>query len=168
MDATPQAPASVRRARQDDYDAVTRLLEQVDEMHRAALPWLFRAPAGPARPAAEFEASLTAADRAIWVAVDASDRALGVAIGLMRSTTEHPLIRPARYGLLDVLVVDVPARGRGLGRALALAFEQWAIAEAAEWLEVKVYAFNDAARRAYAAQGYAPLALQLRKPLGGG
>ena len=62
----------------------------------------------------------------------------------------------------------MPARGRGLGRALALAFEQWAIAEAAEWLEVKVYAFNDAARRAYAAQGYAPLALQLRNPLGGG
>ena len=168
MDATPQSPASVRRARKDDYDAVTRLLEQVDETHRAALPWLFREPAGPARPAAEFETSLAADDRAIWVAVDASDRALGVAIGLMRSTTEHPLIRPARYGLLDVLVVDVPARGRGLGRALTLAFEQWAVAEAAEWLEVKVYAFNGAAQRAYAAQGYAPLALQLRKPLGGG
>ena len=46
MDTTPQSPASVRRARQDDYDAVTRLLEQVDEMHRVALPWLFRARSG--------------------------------------------------------------------------------------------------------------------------
>lgn len=168
MDAAPQSPASVRRARKDDYDAVNRLLEQVDHMHRDALPWLFRAPNGPARPASEFATLLAGPDSMVWVAVDAAGRPLGVAIGLMRSTTDHPLIRPARYGVLDVLVVDATARGRGLGRALTLGFEDWAAAEGAEWLEVKVYAFNESAQRAYAAQGYAPLTLQLRKPLGSG
>lgn len=123
MDATPPAFGGIRRARHDDFDAISRLLEQVDQMHRDALPWLFRAPNGPARPANEFEALRAGPDSAIWVATDAADRPLGVAIGLMRSTTDHPLIRPARYGVLDVLVVDLRARGRGLGRALTLGFE---------------------------------------------
>lgn len=167
MDAAP-ATAVLRRACLADHDAICALLAQVDAMHRSALPWLFREPIGPARPLAEFESLLAGPDSAVWVVPDSADRPFGVAIGLMRSTTAHPLIRPGRYGLLDVLVVDHSVRGRGLGRALTQAFEAWARGLGAEWLEVKVYAFNEAARRAYDAQGYAPLALQLRKPLGGG
>lgn len=166
MDAAP-AEVALRRARLADHDAIGALLSQVDSMHRSALPWLFREPVGPARPLAEFEGLLAGPDSAVWVVPDSADQPLGVAIGLMRPTTVHPLIRPARYGLLDVLVVDQAARGRGLGRALTQAFEAWARGQGAEWLEVKVYAFNEPARRAYDAQGYAPLALQLRKPLGG-
>lgn len=155
---------TIRRARAGDHESIALLLGQVDDLHRQALPWLFRAPDQPPRPADAFADRLADTDSAVLVAEDAHGRVLGVAIGLLRATPAHALVRPARFGLLDVLVVDPAWRGQGLGRALVAAFEDWSRERGAEWFEVKVYAFNDDARRRYESLGYSPLSLQLRKP----
>lgn len=152
----------IRRAHLDDHAACCALLEQVDRLHREALPWMFREAPREPRPAADFAAMLDSPEAAVFVA-DAGS-VVGVAMALLRSTPEHPLFQPRRYGLLDNLVIDAGWRGRGLGRALTAAFEDWALAQGAAWLEVNVYTFNADASGAYASMGYAPLSQRLRKP----
>jgi hypothetical protein len=46
---TTSHTATIRTARLDDYAAVCRLMDGVDELHRDRLPWMFKAAAAQAR-----------------------------------------------------------------------------------------------------------------------
>lgn len=56
---------------------------------------------------------------------------------------------------VDNLVVRERWRGRGIGRGLMAASLAWARGQQASHLEVSVHDFNEAARRFYAAAGFA-------------
>lgn len=156
------AEPTVRRARIQDYEAVSRLFDSLDTLHRERLPWMFRVPPSVPRTAEFFAETLTRDDAAVFVA-DA-DGIVGLAHGLMRAAPDLPIFVPQRWGVLDSLVVDAAWRRRGIGRRLAYAIDEWAFGQGAAWVEVSVYDVNDEARQFYEALGYLPLRTIIRKP----
>lgn len=154
--------ATIRRARLDDYAQACRLMDALDELHRDHLPWIFKTPDGQPRSEAYFSDLLSRDDSGVFVA-DAG-HVVGVALGLLRSAPEFPVFRKLRGGVLDGLVVDPMWRGRGIGKRLTHAVEEWALESGASWIELNVYEFNTEARRFYESLGYLPFSTKLRKP----
>jgi GNAT superfamily N-acetyltransferase len=85
------------------------------------------------------------ADRRTFIAVDADDRWLGIAI-----------VRPIGSGraVVNAMWVAPEARRRGAARALCEACTGWATAFGCRTLEISVVEGNTAARRAYETAGF--------------
>lgn len=66
---------------------------------------------------------------------------------------------------IGILAVSSAAEGRGAGRALIEAAEEWARAEALDIISLNVFASNQRARSVYERLGYAPETLHYAKPL---
>jgi ribosomal protein S18 acetylase RimI-like enzyme len=66
---------------------------------------------------------------------------------------------------IGILAVSSAAEGRGAGRALITAAEEWARAEALDLITLNVFASNHRARSVYERLGYAPETLHYGKPL---
>src|SRR5260221_13554104 len=145
-------PLTIRRALPEDYTSVCRLLEQLDDVHRERLPWLFRAPELPPRNAAFLEQLLSGEGSSILVA-DVG-RLVGVAEVLLRAAPAFPVFVRQTFGVVESIFVEPDARRRGGGTALAHAAEEWARERGAAWVELGVYEFNDVARRFYESLGY--------------
>ena len=111
-----RADFTVRVARVDDYDAVCELLDEVDRLHREQLPWLFRAPDGPARSRELFESWLNEPN---WVALvaEADSLLVGVATGQLRSYPDTGLFVPQHCAVLDGLGVTASWRRRDRAHA---------------------------------------------------
>ena len=165
-----------------DYSAVCRLLDLLDDVHRCRVPWLFRDTDGQPRTRDEYRALIADPDSTVLVARSApaavSDAAaaearaeapdvIGVVLALVRSTPDFPVFVPARFGVIDNLVVAPECRRLGIGRALSDAAAVWAKSRGAAWIELGVYEFNEEARRFYEALGYQTLTRKLVKPLPG-
>jgi diamine N-acetyltransferase len=129
-------------------------LAQVDELHREALPWLFRKLEQP-RSREVLEQFITAPGCATFVATDAAESpAVGVLVVMLREANKSPMVRPARVAEIDSLAVDETARRRGVGRRLVQAALSWARDVQAERTELGVYEFNDQARLFWESMGF--------------
>lgn len=140
-----------------------RLLDALDQIHRERVPWLFRATNEPARTRQEYAELIEGPDSTLITAV--APQVIGVALVLLKSTPAFPVFVPARFAVVDNLVVESAWRRSGVGTALTRAAEDWARARGASWLELGVYEFNDSARAFYEALGYGPVTRKLHKPL---
>jgi GNAT superfamily N-acetyltransferase len=87
---------------------------------------------------------------AVLVAVDDNDRPLGVA-----SATSHATLHTkGGVAYITALVTDADARGRGVGRALVNAIEQWARERGADRLSVTSAEHRSGAHAFYPACGF--------------
>ncbi|HYP74960.1 MAG TPA: GNAT family N-acetyltransferase [Polyangiaceae bacterium] len=155
---------TVRPATIADYDQMCALLAEVDELHRVNLPWMFQKPAAEPRPSDFFERLLENDDSELLVA-DAGHGLVGVAMALLRQSPDFALFVTQSWCVLDNIAVAQAFRRRGVGSALIRAAERWARHRGANWIELGVYEFNEAARAFYQALGYGPVSTKLRKPL---
>jgi ribosomal protein S18 acetylase RimI-like enzyme len=153
----------IRPAVPDDYQEITALLAEVDELHRVQLPWLFGAPKIEPRPREFFDRLLSEQSSTILVADAAS--VVGIATVLIRTAPEFPVFIVQTWAVLDNIAVSKTWRRRGVGKALTHAAENWAQQQNLSWLELGVYEFNAGARAFYEALGYLPVSTKLRKPL---
>lgn len=132
----------VRRARIEDLDALADLCGQLGY------------PTSPARLGERF-ARLVSGDHVLFVTVDADDRPRGWLHAQRQvSLTDDPT------ALVSGLVVDEGQRGRGLGRLLMRAAEDWARTQGLAILRLRSRSTRSGAHAFYRALGYEELKVQ--------
>lgn len=155
---------TIRPAADDDYDGLAAVYIEVDELHREALPRMFRAPDGPALGRAYFASMLAGEDSALIVA-DRGGAIVGFARLQARLAPDTPYHRPRRWVEVDTLAVLSEVQRGGVGRALMLAAESWARERGIAEIELNVYEFNRRAIAFYERIGYVTQSRRMRRSL---
>lgn len=150
---------TIRRATKADLPAVIAMLDEVDELHRTALPWLFREVDQP-QTNDFLEGYCSELDRTMLLATEDGSLA-GVLYMFLRQPARAPIVRPTLVAEIDTLVVGHAFRRRGVGKRLVEAALQWARDNGATRTELGVYEFNDAARAFWASLGFQTLSRRL-------
>jgi ribosomal protein S18 acetylase RimI-like enzyme len=151
----------IRRARVDDWEAARALWREIDELHAGLAPAYFR----PAmRADREWRERLAEPDAAIFVA-ERDGAVVGFAAARVYETPPDPGMVQLRRGHLEMLIVDMAHRRRGLGQALMEAVTDWARRQRAAELVLTVWEGNREAEAFYERLGYTVLSRVLRAPL---
>jgi ribosomal protein S18 acetylase RimI-like enzyme len=154
--------AQVRRARYDDWPAITRLLREIDDLHAALAPQYFRA---ATRDESEWRRVLADPTAMVFVATIGPFAAPPVGLIAIRvyDTPADPAMVPRRRGHVETLVVAPTQRRRGIGRGLLAEAKDWARAQGAVELVLTTWSGNAAADAFYESLGYEPLSRVLHK-----
>jgi GNAT superfamily N-acetyltransferase len=155
----------IREARERDYEALCAIIEEVDRMHREALPDRFKAPEGPARERIYIDNAIRAPDVGLLVA-EIEGQVVGFVHLIVKDVPDIPILMRRRYASVDNLAVRRAHRRRGVGRVLMKRAQAWAWANGATSIELTVYAFNRPAQDFYRRLGYETLSHHVWKPLG--
>lgn len=154
---------TVRRLEMRDFPELHLLFEEVDRLHREALPRYFRKSEIPARTPETFSTWLEDPNTALFGAertkIDWGD------LYSFRAVAATPLHVPRGFGLIDVLVVAPEARNSGVGAALMKEAQTWAKNKGATQMEINVWEFNSLAMSFYEKQGYRTQSRKLSMPL---
>jgi diamine N-acetyltransferase len=150
----------IRRAVMADLEAVGALLEDGDDLHRSALPWLLRRVDGP--PLTDFlEAYVSKHDHAMFLAVAPGGSLAGVLYMFLRQPSRAPIVKPTVVAEIDALVVNGAFRRQHIGTRLVEAALDWARVSEATRTELGVYEFNETARAFWASIGFQTLSRRL-------
>lgn len=150
----------IRRACETDLAGVIALLDEVDDLHRRALPWLFRHLDG-ANQTQFLEPYVSKDDHAMFLAVADDGTLVGVLYMFLRQPGRAPIVRPTLVAEIDTLVVKSSCRRQGLGKRLVEAALRWAYTSGATRTELGVYEFNDATRAFWTSVGFQTLSRRL-------
>jgi ribosomal protein S18 acetylase RimI-like enzyme len=160
----------IRRAREEDWEAVQVLWREVDDLHASLAPGYFRK---TARSAGEWRDLITAADAAVFVAEAPRqdggggrvDRLRGVVSVRVYETPPDPAMVPLRRGHVEMLVVSAAQQRHGVGTRLMHEVASWARRQGAAELVLTVWAGNRAAEAFYDRLGYRELSRVLSTKL---
>ncbi|AHG88155.1 GCN5-related N-acetyltransferase [Gemmatirosa kalamazoonensis] len=143
----------IRDAVPADAPAISRIALEVQRLHAAALPSVFK-PAGPDTfPPPVIEARMTTPGHRFWVAVED-----GAVVGYVAATVQHEPESPWKHAAtvctLDQMGVAEHRRGCGAGAKLVDAVRTAAAAAGATEVRLNVWSFNEGARAFYARCGF--------------
>jgi GNAT superfamily N-acetyltransferase len=151
---------TIRRAVMADLEAVGALLQDLDDLHRGALPWLLRRVDGP--PLTDFlEAYVSKHDHAMFLAVAPEGSLVGVLYMFLRQPARASIVAPTVVAEIDALVVNGAFRRQHIGTRLVQAALNWASVSGATRTELGVYEFNELARVFWASIGFHTLSRRL-------
>ena len=154
----------IRPAIITDYEQLCELFDEVDILHREALPAIFRKSDGQAR-SRERVVHLISGPAGTILVVEHDGRFQGLAVISENDASTNPLHVPRRVFEIVTIVVRKAARGRGIGKLLMSASLKWAKQHGAEQVEITAYAFNEDAVRMYTAAGFTMLRHRMVLPL---
>ncbi len=139
----------IRLASEQDYDAVERIMKQVQRMHVDWRPDIYM-DTDPVLPYDRYLAHL--AEQQVYVA-DLEGEAVGLLICLVRHISGGP-VRERDVLFVDSMAVEERYRGRGIGRKLFDTVLQLCREQEYDGLELQVNARNTKARDMYEKYGF--------------
>jgi GNAT superfamily N-acetyltransferase len=151
---------TIRRAVREDLPAIIAMLDEVDDLHRRALPWLFRQVDEP-RSAGLLDDYVSKQDRTMLLATTSEAALAGVLYMFMRQPARAAIVQPTLIAEIDVLIVSRSVRRQGIGTRLVQAALQWATDKGATRTELGVYEFNESAHAFWASVGFRTLSRRL-------
>ena len=149
MDA--RSDVIVRRAGRDDATEIARLALEVQAVHVAARPDIFKP--GGGETASEIAERIDAAGERYWVAL-IDEHTVGYAYARVIDEPDTRWKYAMRTVLLDQMGVDARHRSRGIGERLWRAVHDGAVADGATRVVLSVWSFNPDARRFYERLGF--------------
>ena len=143
----------VRLATPDDAPVIVELALEVQELHVAGRPDIFK-PGGCDTPP-EIVARIESDDQFYWVAVH-DGAIIGYAFARVIAEPENRWKYATRILMLDQMAVAWRSRRLGAGTALWDAVRELAVALGVDRIVLNVWAFNVPARRFYERMGLTP------------
>jgi ribosomal protein S18 acetylase RimI-like enzyme len=155
---------ATRLATMGDYDAICRLLKQVDQHHVEILPNVFKSFDGPARPR-ELIASHVEASDAAYILAEMDSKLVGFVNLKKAAHPNYPMFKPHEFALIENLVVDEAHRRKGVGTILFEEARKWALARDLKHIQLTVWVANAPATAFYAKLGFKPIHARMELPL---
>ncbi len=139
---------TIRPARDRDIPGVMRLLVQVDMVHHAIRPDLFKGPATKYTED-ELKAIFRNEKTPVFVCTDENGQVLGHCFCCVKQHVGHNVLTDVKTLYIDDLCVDEAHRGQHIGKALYDHVLDFARASGCYNVTLNVWAGNDAAKRFY-------------------
>ncbi|QKF99146.1 GNAT family N-acetyltransferase [Aeromonas hydrophila] len=141
----------IRKAREQDIDAILELNRQIGEIHFAQAPQVFCPPSPEER--AFLLAAIVAEGRLFCVA-EQEGAVAGFLTARIDINETIPFLSKEPICRIGTLVVDEGHRSRGIGKALIAHCDEWGKAQGASQLRLEVMAFNERAKALYERLGF--------------
>ena len=141
----------IRRITRWDYDAVDRLLLQLQQADARSRPDLF-APMKHYMPRDTFDSLLSNDNIIAFLAQEQREVVACCFVSILDRSSAHPV----KVAYIDLLVVDAAHRRQGIGKRMFAEVARQARRAGAQKVELTVYSHNTIAESAYRAYGMAP------------
>ena len=160
---------TIRRAVIEDLPAAIAMLVEVDDLHRKALPWLFRQLDEP-RLAGFLEDYVSKRDHTMLLATTSEGALAGVLYMFMRQPARAPIVKPTRG---DKIYFVTKRINTGSESGTAMQTENGSILDQTittigtilgpelDQIMLSVYEFNETARAFWASVGFQTLSHRL-------
>lgn len=150
----------IRRASKHDAATLSALNADVQGVHAAAMPWLFKPPGPDTFPLAAAADILTGPENFVFIAeVDGMPAGYAYAEIIHRPETSFHYAHDLLY--LHHITVRPDHRRRGLGGALIDAVQEAAERRCNGFVALDVWTFNEGARAFFRRSGFAPFSERL-------
>jgi ribosomal protein S18 acetylase RimI-like enzyme len=156
----------LRPLTREDYAAYLERVDELDALHREALPEFFRKPEGEPPRTMEFFEGLLGDPNVLLLGAWVDGELAGYAHAFVRDVEQRWLRVGRRDVVLDNLAVGPRWQRRGLGLALVEAVTEWARQRGAQQLQLDVWEVNGDALRFYESIGFATQRRHLARSLG--
>ena len=157
---------NIRKVTAQDYDIMCDLFDEIDALHRNALPRMFKKPDGPAREH-DYYLGLIADENAALFIAEADGKPAGYVYGIVKDAPDFPVFVPRHHVVIDNIAIKAEFQNRGLGKTLMDKMREWAIEKGATSIELSVYEFNKNAMLFYERLGYQTLSRKMSMDLTG-
>ncbi|WP_336290411.1 GNAT family N-acetyltransferase [Aeromonas dhakensis] len=141
----------IRKAREQDIDAILELNRQIGEIHFAQAPQVFCPPSPEERA---FLLAAIAAEGRLFCVAEQEGSVAGFLTARIDINETIPFLSKDPICRIGTLVVDEGQRSRGIGKALIAHCDEWGKAQGASQLRLEVMAFNERAKALYERLGF--------------
>jgi diamine N-acetyltransferase len=155
---------TVRAAIMEDADAIESLTVEVQQLHREALPDVFKFPSGKLFSRDKLATLLQDANSTVAVA-ERQGEIIGHVYGIIVHRPENDFKKAEKYMYIQQIGVREDARRQGVGRALIAFVESRALASAVTGLQLDYWAFNTRARSFFESCGFSASQVMMRRRL---
>lgn len=142
-----------RTAVNGDYDDISEVFGEMDDLHSRELPQIFRRPTRPLRSPRYIRDIIADPDSVIVVA-EVDHNIVAAAHAIVRDAPEFAVFAQRRYAWIESFAVKEAYQRKGLGRELMEHVLRWAKEKGATRCELNVWEFNTRAREFYERLGY--------------
>lgn len=161
--------STIRPATSDDYPGLCEVWEEVDALHREALPHIFCFPEPyPPSSRADVRSWIDDPQKHLLVAEEAGE-IVGANLVKIKSTSEDvPIMVPRCFASIGPLVVSRSCQRRGIGERLMQEAICWVTTHWPEikHIELNVFEFNDGAIAFYRRLGFRTISRKMELKLG--
>jgi diamine N-acetyltransferase len=155
---------TVRVAIIEDADAIECLTAEVQQLHREALPDIFKSPSDKLFSREKLATLLQDANSTVAVA-ESNGEIVGYVYGVIMHRPENDFKKAEKYVYIQQIGVRKDARRQGVGRALIAFIERKALASAVTGLQLDYWAFNTRARSFFESCGFSASQVMMRRRL---
>ncbi|WAG12591.1 GNAT family N-acetyltransferase [Aeromonas dhakensis] len=141
----------IRKAREQDIDAILELNRQIGEIHFAQAPQVFCPPSPEERA---FLLAAIAAEGRLFCVAEQEGAVAGFLTARIDINETIPFLSKEPICRIGTLVVDEGHRSQGIGKALSAHCDEWGKAQGASQLRLEVMAFNERAKALYERLGF--------------
>ena len=154
----------VRKAEKKDIKRILELLVQVDMVHYAGRPDLFKGPATKYN-GDQLEDIINNDSTPVFVCTDENDIPMGHAFCISKQIVNDPVLTDIRTLYIDDICVDENARGRHIGKSLYEYVVDYAREQGYYNITLNVWTCNPSAVKFYESMGLLPQKICMEKIL---
>ncbi|BBT65992.1 GNAT family N-acetyltransferase [Aeromonas caviae] len=150
----------IRKATEQDIDAILALNRQIGQLHFEQVPEVFCPPSPEDRA---FLLGAIADEARLFCVAVVAGKVAGFLTARIDLNESVPFLSKLPVCRITTVVVDEGQRSRGIGRALIAHGDQWGKARGASQLRLEVMAFNERARALYEQLGFKAQSLTMAR-----
>ncbi|MDD9227732.1 N-acetyltransferase family protein [Aeromonas hydrophila] len=141
----------IRKAREQDIDAILELNRQIGEIHFEQAPRVFCPPSPEERT---FLLAAIAAEGRLFCVAEQEGAVVGFLTARIDINETIPFLSKEPICRIGTVVVDEGRRSQGIGKALIAHCDEWGKAHGAHQIRLEVMSFNERAKALYEALGF--------------